>query len=73
MRGLAAGEPVAGLLVRERPPPMPLVGVGRAPYQQYDGVDHVWARSGGDSVVVVLGRQLWSPDEATMAFVASST
>ena len=54
MRGacsLATGEPATGLHVRSCPSLVPLVGKGRAPSQQYDGVIHAYARGGGDSMV----------------------
>ena len=59
MRGahsLAVGKPAAGLRVRGRPPPEPLVGEGRTPSQQYGGVNYGCVSSDGGSVgVLALG------------------
>lgn len=69
--GLAAGKLAVGPCVRGRPPPVPLVGEGRAPIRHCGGGVHACFRGGGDSAVAVSGRQLWRPDEVA-AIVASS-
>ena len=62
MRGahsLAVGKPAAGLRVRGRRPPEPLVGEGRTPSQQYGGVNYGCVSSDGGSVgVLALGSNL---------------
>jgi hypothetical protein len=56
-RSLAASMLATGLLVRANPPPVSLVGEGRAPFLQSDGVAPACACSGSDSVVAAPGRQ----------------
>jgi hypothetical protein len=63
-RSLAAGEPAARLCVCECPPPVPLVGEGRAPSRQYNGIGHACSCSDGKSVVATSRCQLYRPDEA---------